>query len=64
MKKSIGRILVSAATEKIPEALLNQLKAPGVMVLPVKDVIVQIKKDATGEISEKEFPGFVFVPLR
>jgi len=59
-----ARILVSAATEKIPEALLNQLKAPGVMVLPVKDVIVQIKKDATGEVSKKEFPGFAFVPLR
>src|SRR3989338_7954153 len=57
------RILVSAAAEEIPETLLRQLKAPGVMVLPVKNVIVQIKKDATGEISKKEFPGFAFVPL-
>lgn len=59
-----GRILVSAAAEKIPEALLNQLKAPGILVLPVKNTIVQIKKDTVGKITRKEFPGFVFVPLR
>lgn len=57
------RILVSAAAAEIPETLLQQLQVPGILVLPVKDTIVQIKKDATGEISKKEFPGFTFVPL-
>ncbi|TSC67192.1 MAG: hypothetical protein CEO19_327 [Parcubacteria group bacterium Gr01-1014_73] len=57
------KILVSAAAEKIPETLLYQLKAPGLLVLPVKDAIIQIKKDAAGKIFQKEFPGFVFVPL-
>ena len=57
------RILVSAAAEEIPDTLLRQLKAPGILVLPVKNTIIQIKKDAAGRISQREFPGFVFVPL-
>ena len=59
-----ARILVSAAAEEIPETLLCQLTVPGILVLPVKNTIIQIKKDADGEISQKEFSGFAFVPLR
>lgn len=59
-----ARILVSAAAEAIPETLLQQLQSPGVMVLPVKNTLIQIKKDTVGKITRKEFPGFAFVPLR
>ena len=57
------RILVSAAAEEVPKTLLRQLKSPGILVLPVRNTIIQIKKDTAGKISQREFPGFVFVPL-
>lgn len=59
------RILVSASCEdmRIPYNLAEQLKEGGIMVCAVKQSIFQIKKTA-GKLIEKEFPGFVFVPLR
>lgn len=62
-KAPFDRILISAAADKIPEHLYSQLKNNGVLVTPVRDSIYQIKKH-NNEISIKEFPGFVFVPLR
>lgn len=56
------RILVSAAAEKIPEKLVEQLKINGVMVIPIGNSIFQIRKTPRGLI-KKEFYGFVFVPL-
>ena len=56
------RILVSAAADKIPDKLIEQLKVNGVMVIPVRNSIIQIKKTTEGVI-KKEFHGFVFVPL-
>ena len=55
------RILVSAEAQEIPEELISQLKAGGVMVIPVDRSILQITKNKKLEI--KEHPGFVFVPL-
>lgn len=57
------RILVSAASLKIPGELLKQLGNNGVMAIPIKDSIFMIKKTAKGEILREEFPGFRFVPL-
>jgi protein-L-isoaspartate(D-aspartate) O-methyltransferase len=56
------KILVSASCPEIPRHLLSQLKDEGVLVAAVKQSIFQITKSA-GETTEKEFPGFVFVPL-
>ena len=56
------RILVSAAFEKIPENLFEQLKNNGILVTPVKNSIFQFKK-VNNKIQKKEFPGFVFVPV-
>lgn len=61
-KKPFDRILVSAAFEKVPENLFNQLKNNGILVTPVKNSIFQIKKE-NDKIYKKEFPGFVFVPV-
>lgn len=55
------RILVSAEAQEIPEELISQLKAGGVMVVPVDRSILKITKNKKLEI--KEYPGFVFVPL-
>jgi len=56
------RILISAAAQEIPEHLYSQLKEDAIIVTPVKNSIFQIKKHKN-EITVKEFPGFIFVPL-
>jgi protein-L-isoaspartate(D-aspartate) O-methyltransferase len=56
------RILISATSSVKPTHLYSQLSDSGIIVFPVKQSIFQIKKE-NGKITEKEFPGFVFVPL-
>lgn len=63
------RILVSAAAEKIPQKLLQQLKPGGVLVIPVGgryeiQKILRIRKRPNGKVETEEYPGFVFVPLQ
>ena len=57
------RILVSAAANRIPAELVDQLKLGGRMVIPVENSIMLVKRDLTGSVNQKEIPGFVFVPL-
>ena len=57
------RILVSAAFNEMPLNLFEQLNENGILVVPVKNSIFQIKK-INGEIFKKEFEGFVFVGMR
>lgn len=56
------RILISAACESNPYYLTEQLKDSGIIVSPVMNSIVKIKKLGK-EASIQEFPGFSFVPL-
>ncbi|KAF8555142.1 protein-L-isoaspartate O-methyltransferase [Imleria badia] len=59
-------IHVGAASERLPEALVNQLKAPGRMFIPVgtrTQTIWQIEKDANGRVTKKELMGVSYVPL-
>jgi len=56
------RILVSASASDVPRHLYAQLNEEGIMVAAVRQSIFLIKKE-NGQISEKEFPGFAFVPL-
>ena len=57
------RILVSAAAEERPEELLDQLNPNGIMVIPVNNDILLIKKDNQGVCHQQTFSGFRFVPL-
>ena len=58
------RIIVAAAAfDKIPDELKSQLKIGGIMVIPVKNSIWLVIKKEENKFEEKEFPGFVFVPL-
>ena len=57
------RILVSASANSLPDELLEQLHAPGRMVIPVGNSIYEVDKDEKGDIDIKEHYGFVFVPL-
>ena len=61
------RILVTAAAPVIPEALLEQLKPEGILVIPVGAGDVQImttfRKTSGNEFIKKEYGTFRFVPL-
>ena len=58
------RIIVAAAAfDKIPDELKNQLKIGGRMVIPVANSIWLVIKKGDNKFEEKEFPGFMFVPL-
>jgi len=62
-KTPFDKILISASTTKIPAHLLYQLSDNGILVAPVRNSIFQVKKMDSQTIT-KEFPGFIFVPLR
>ncbi len=57
------RILVSAASQKLPQELVDQLAIGGTMIIPIGNSIFRIRKKSETNISREEFPGFVFVPL-
>ncbi|MFA5776823.1 MAG: protein-L-isoaspartate O-methyltransferase [Parcubacteria group bacterium] len=57
------RILVSAMTDDVPDALKSQLKIGGKMVIPVHNDIWYLEKKGEDDFYKEEFPGFSFVPL-
>ncbi|MDX5338373.1 MAG: protein-L-isoaspartate(D-aspartate) O-methyltransferase [Cyclobacteriaceae bacterium] len=61
------KIIVTAGAPVVPEALIQQLKVGGVLVIPVGDrkrqTMVKITKKSSKEIQREEFEGFAFVPL-
>ena len=67
-EEPFDRIIVTAAPEKVPEALIDQLKPGGRMVLPVgprwwgQDLLV-IEKDERGKVVRKNTIPVRFVPM-
>ncbi|WP_119269335.1 protein-L-isoaspartate(D-aspartate) O-methyltransferase [Taklimakanibacter deserti] len=61
------KIMVTVAAERTPQALLEQLKPGGRMVLPVgaeeAQVLTVIDKDATGKLAERKLIPVRFSPL-
>ena len=57
------KIIVAASAEEIPQTWKEQLKICGRLVTPVKNSIWLLIKKAKNKFEEKEYPGFVFVPL-
>jgi protein-L-isoaspartate(D-aspartate) O-methyltransferase len=57
------RILVSAAAQKLPKRLIQQLKVGGIMVIPIRNDIIELKKNSQTGYLEYSHPGFTFVPL-
>jgi protein-L-isoaspartate(D-aspartate) O-methyltransferase len=62
-------IIVTAAAEKVPAALLAQLRSGGRMIIPVggsgsgSQELVLIEKSAAGALSERSILPVAFVPL-
>ncbi len=59
------RIIVSAGAKEIPQALLDQLKDGGRMVIPVGDDLqdMLVIERIGDKFKQTKYPGFVFVPL-
>jgi|TARA_Y100000310_G_scaffold345555_1_gene466501 protein-L-isoaspartate(D-aspartate) O-methyltransferase len=57
------KILVSAASNKLPQELVDQLTVGGRMVIPITDSICVIDKTQEDATSQKTYTGFAFVPL-
>lgn len=57
------KILVSASAEHLPDELVSQLKTGGRMVIPVLDSLYAVDKTESG-FKQKEYYGFIFVPLK
>lgn len=61
------KIIVTAGAPVVPEALVQQLKVGGILVIPVGDrkrqAMVKITKKSPKDIEKQEFEGFAFVPL-
>jgi protein-L-isoaspartate(D-aspartate) O-methyltransferase len=59
-------IHVGAAAPTIPQELVNQLKSPGRMFIPVgtfAQQIIQVDKDENGKVTKKNLMGVMYVPL-
>ena len=61
------KIVIAASAENIPEPLIEQLKSPGRLVMPVgsksSQTLLLLEKTAKGDILKKEVCGCTFVPL-
>jgi protein-L-isoaspartate(D-aspartate) O-methyltransferase len=57
------KILSSATAKRLPLAWKKQLKVGGRIVAPIENSIWLFIKRKENVFEEKEFPGFVFVPL-
>ncbi len=61
------KVIVTAATELIPPALLGQLKAGGTMVIPCgaadEQQLTLVEKDESGRVSNREILPVLFAPL-
>lgn len=57
------KILISAASQEVPQEIIDQLVVGGRIVLPVANSLWRIDKEKDGKIIKKEYPGFLFVPL-
>jgi protein-L-isoaspartate(D-aspartate) O-methyltransferase len=62
-KAPFDRILVSASADEFPEALMDQLKISGKLVIPIQSDILEITKTPKKGRDVRKHPGFVFVPL-
>jgi len=57
------KILVSATAIRISDSWKKQLKVGGRIVTPIGSSIWLFVKKSSQQFQEKEYPGFVFVPL-
>lgn len=62
------RILITAAAMEIPQALIDQLKVGGMMVIPLSEnensqTMLRLTKQEDGSLKREEYGDFRFVPM-
>ena len=62
------RIIITAAAPEIPQALVDQLKVGGMMVIPLCEndehqTMLRLTKQEDGTLKREEFGDFKFVPM-
>lgn len=57
------RILVSAAADRLPQELVDQLAPGGLMVVPVRGRMLVVERRPDGDVQVSEHGGYQFVPL-
>ena len=62
------RIIITAAAPEIPQALIDQLKVGGMMVIPLCEneehqTMLRLTKQEDGTLKREEFGDFRFVPM-
>lgn len=62
------RIIITAAAPEIPQALIDQLKVGGMMVIPLSEnencqTMLRLTKQEDGRLSREEYGDFRFVPM-
>ena len=62
------RIIITAAALEIPQALINQLKVGGMMVIPLSEnencqTMLRLTKQEDGSMKREEYGDFRFVPM-
>lgn len=60
------RIIITAACEKIPQSLIEQISINGLLIAPVGEFtqsLILLKKTSQGVVEIKNESGYVFVPL-
>ena len=62
-KAPFNKIIAAAAAEEMPQLWKDQLEIKGRLVTPIKNSIWLVVKKGKNKFEEKEYPGFVFVPL-
>jgi len=62
-KAPFDRILVSASAPSLPDALIDQLKPGGKLIVPVGSEILEITKEKGKKYTQVNHPGYMFVPL-
>jgi protein-L-isoaspartate(D-aspartate) O-methyltransferase len=63
-KAPFDKILVSASVRVLPEDLIKQLKIGGVMIIPLGNCILKLKRLTEKKIEMERFDGFAFAPLK
>lgn len=61
--ETFDRILVSAAAQEVPQALVSQLAADGRLVIPVSNSLLTVEPEESGFVVVNRVDGFRFVPL-
>lgn len=62
------RIIITAAAPEIPQALIDQLKVGGMMVIPLSEnencqTMLRLTKQENGSMKREEYGDFRFVPM-